>query len=87
MNKNCSVCVYQDGVRADGTIKCTDTARQRDSSITDCCIAVKPLRALQAKAPIAEYGFVTNSYVEKQKMQSAYWRKIIKNTSREYNQE
>jgi hypothetical protein len=74
--KNCSICVYQDGMRADGTFRCCTSERQRDVTVVDCCVPEKPLRQLQDQTKDAHtYIAVTQQYVEKVKSQSAYWQK------------
>jgi hypothetical protein len=79
MNKNCSKCVYNDGMRTDGTFRCCTPERQHDDSVTDCCILVDPLRALQWRAVTAEqYITRTQKYVMEAKGKSAYWSKQIK---------
>jgi hypothetical protein len=79
MNKNCSKCVYQDGIRADGTFRCCTLERQRDETVTDCCIPVAPLRQLQDRSlTVDQYIFNTQNYISTQKSQSSYWSKQLK---------
>jgi hypothetical protein len=78
VNKNCSLCLYNDGIRGDGTYRCCTPERQRDDTVKDCCILERPLRKLQARAQTGpEYTDVTINYVLEQKAQSIYWQKII----------
>jgi hypothetical protein len=74
MLKNCPKCVYRDGIRIDGTTKCTSYERQHDGSITDCCIPEAPLRELQKNAASAgQFIYETQRYVSTIKSQSKYW--------------
>jgi hypothetical protein len=75
-NKECSTCVYQDGRRTDNTYRCCTPARQRDLSVTDCCIPAEPLRKAQKHAKDATtFMVITNSYIASMKSKSEYWRK------------
>ncbi len=76
--KNCRECVYNDGVRiTDYSYKCCTPERQRDNSVTDCCVPEAPLRELQAPTKTADEFFaVTQKYIDGVKSQSEYWRKI-----------
>jgi hypothetical protein len=79
IGKQCSKCIYQDGVRADKTYKCSTPERQRDTTVVDCCVPVEPLRRLQRNAPTAEaFVFSTHQYVADIKKRSSYWRKYNK---------
>jgi hypothetical protein len=79
MKKNCSLCVYNDGLRADGTYKCCTPERQRDATVIDCCILESPLRVLQREASNAsQYILTTQKYIQDSKMRSNYWNKQIK---------
>jgi hypothetical protein len=79
MNKNCSRCVYNDGLRADNTWRCCTPERQHDEEITDCCVPVGPLREIQLYAVTAEQFITrTRKYINNAKSKSAYWAKQIK---------
>jgi hypothetical protein len=79
--KNCSICVYQDGLRADGTFRCCTPERQRDTTVIDCEVPVKPLRELQQRAlrgGVSNFITATARYVSDVKTKSAYWREYMK---------
>jgi hypothetical protein len=79
--KNCSICVYQDGLRADGTFRCCTPERQRDITVIDCEVPVKPLRELQKTAiRIGVDNFITATahYIDDIKARSSYWRNHTK---------
>jgi hypothetical protein len=74
--KDCSICVYHDGIRADGTVRCCTPDRQHDMTAVDCCIPAKPLRELQARTRTAvDFITVTQSYIVDVKNKSRYWLK------------
>ncbi len=79
MDKRCRDCVYNDGIRNDGTYtyKCCTPERQRNYSITDCCVPEEPLRKLQHEAVSTEQFFdVTAKYIKTVKAQSKYWSSL-----------
>ena len=77
--KDCSLCVYKDGLRADGTFRCCTPERFNDRTITDCCVEELPLRKLQSNTrDVDAFIGVTNEYVNSVKSKSLYWRKVNK---------
>jgi hypothetical protein len=73
--KDCSKCVYNDGMRADRTFRCCTPERQRDVAITDCCVPVLALRAKQSEAvDMQMFVYTTQHYIDSVKSKSVYWR-------------
>jgi hypothetical protein len=77
--KECRLCLYNNGMRVDGTWRCITPERQLDKAAKDCCIPEAPLRKIQASSVNAEtFIFQTRKYVSGVKAESSYWKKLNK---------